>query len=524
MAVACTLSTSCATTAAETARKGQWVEIRSPRFVLWTDGDAERAARLVADLERFHEVMRRTTNAEERVGAPPLRIFLARDRASFEAWTRAHKSLAGVFVPTERGNFALVDGSAPGLAERGQVLGAHILFHEYTHYVMAMQGARVPSWYNEGFAEYMATTTFRDDGAYTLGCPPVERVQWVNHLEWLPIGRVMDSENVAEFLQKSWSRSDSYAQSWYAVHYFNADAERQKLLRRYLAVWAAGRKGEDAAQATFGMSYAELDGVLRNYSQRPSFECVRIEPTQPLATPEVETRPMSTGEAHQHLGDLLLALFGPTEEAFENLEQAAKLAPGDVKNVIALARAHSRKAEAGGDGADAALAKADEYLKSAERLAADDPARLAVLGDVHRLRARALRAAGDAAATEELKRARSAYRKAVHKDDSLAEAFYGLGLTYLIEDDGAEEAQVVLEGAAYLLPLETQVAAALGSLQLARGNYLQAIAPLEYVLDWTKNDKQREAARKALETIRTSANGAGTVEGTGAATSAGSGG
>jgi hypothetical protein len=507
LSIACALAalTACSTTAKDTASRGTWVEVRSPRFVLWTNGDAERASRLVADLERFHQVLLRTTNAEERVGSPRLRIFLARHNSAFKAWSGAGKTTAGLFVATERGNFALVDGSSAATADRGQDPGAHILFHEYTHYVMAMQGARVPSWYNEGFAEYMATTAFRQDGSYTLGCPPIERTQWAEHLSWLPIGRVMDSPNVAEFLQKSSARSDSYAQSWYAVHYFSADSERQTQLRRYLASWAGGQPGEAAAQQAFGMSYEQLDALLRDYSQSLAFDCLRINPTMPLTKPRVETRPMSTAEAHRHVGDLLLALFGPTDQALENLEEAAKLAPGDASISIALARVHARKAESGDAAAEAALAKAEEYLKAAEKLAADDAERFAVQGDVHRLRARALRAVADPKATDEVKRARSAYRKAVHRDQTLAEALFGLGLTYLIEDDGAEEGQIALEGAAYLLPLDTQVAAALGSLQLARGNNLQAIAPLQYVLDWSKDEKQRDAARRALEQLRTGA-------------------
>jgi tetratricopeptide (TPR) repeat protein len=313
----------------------------------------------------------------------------------------------------------------------------------------------------------------------------------------------MDSDNVAHLIQKRDSRSDSYAQSWYAVHYFNADGERQKRLQRYLSRWAGGTKGEAAVEGTLAESYAQLDTVLHNYAQSPSFECLRIEPTEPLAAPRVTTRPMSTAEAHHHVGDLLLALFGPTDEALQNLEEAARLAPGDAKNLIALARAHARKAEAGGEESDASLAKAAEYAESAERLAPDDPERFAVVGDVHRLRAHGLRVVGDAAALDELKKARSAYRKAVHRDDTQADALFGLGLTYMIEDDGAEEAQVALEGAAYLLPLDTQVAATLGALQLLRGNHLQAIAPLQYVLDWSKNDKQRAAAKAALDEIRT---------------------
>src|SRR5262245_14427053 len=75
----------CATTTAVETARNPWHEVRSPRFQLWTDGDPERGRALVEDLERFHQVALQTTTAEEREAAPPLRIFLAKDAASFAA-------------------------------------------------------------------------------------------------------------------------------------------------------------------------------------------------------------------------------------------------------------------------------------------------------------------------------------------------------------------------------------------------------------------------------------------------------
>ena len=89
----------------------------------------------------------------------------------------------------------------------------------------------------------------------------------------------------------------------------------------------------------------------------------------------------------------------------------------------------------------------------------------------------------------------------------MAEAYYGLGLTYLIDDNGSEEARVSLEVAAFLLPLETDIALALGKILVKRGSVLEAIPALEYAVHMSADAKQREAARKVLDELRKTAAG-----------------
>jgi hypothetical protein len=510
------LSAGCATTAAETAA-GRWHELRTPRFQLWTDGDPEQARALVLDLERFHAVMLAKTSAEERSAAPPLRIFLAKDRASFVAWT-GRPDHSGLFVATARGNYAMVM-ARPGVDAAEEDPQAptdagsrHVLFHEYTHYMMAAQGARVPSWYNEGFAEYMATTRFRDDGSYSLGCPPRYRTQWMQYLEWLPMARVMEADDVAELVRSSGgyvrtrrAPTDAYAQSWYAVHFLNEDAQRKAQLREYLQSWASGTRSEQTLRDAFGLSYAELDTRIQQYAKQPKLACVAIQPARPFALPVVHARPLSSAEAHYHVGDLMLSLFGPTEAALELLERAVQLEPGDPRAIAAIGRAQLLRAERSEPDAAAALEQAERYLLRAQQRASADPQTLALLGHLHRLRAAQLRARNDERAGAELASARAAYRKAIRADEALAEAYYGLGLTYLIEDNGSKEPVVVLEAAAYLLPLDPNVALAFAQLQIARGNPLQAVPALEHVLSWSKRESNRAQVRKTIAELRASA-------------------
>jgi Flp pilus assembly protein TadD len=492
----------CGTAAMHTAG-GSWYEVRSPRFALWTDGEPERARALVADLERFHAVMLAMTTAEDRLSAPPLRIFLAKDRASFLAWTRGHmKSAAGFFKSSGHGNYAVIDPGPHDGGGIGEFRGREVLFHEYTHYITTMHGVRAPSWYDEGFAEYMAPTEFRASGAYTVGCPSLYRTAGFSYAEWLSMGAVMEANNIATLMRDpsggvrtAHAAIDTYAQSWYAVHFFSADEVHQHQLVEYLRLWGLGTPPSDAVRRAFGMDYPTLDKVLRAYAANPRFACIEVMPAQPLPTPRIEVRPMSTADAHRHVGDLLEALFGPIDAALDILLKAAALAPRDASTLAALARWYWQSARAPGASPADAFVRARRYLDQAIAIAPDNPEVLTLDGHLRSEAAAALFKAGKLG-TVELEAARNAYRRAIHRDDTAAEAYYGLGVTYLIQDSGAQEAVVVFEEAAYLLPLETGISMDLARLYIGRKDSPKAIAALEDVEHWSKSEPMVAAAKK----------------------------
>lgn len=98
--------------------------------------------------------------------------------------------------------------------------------------------------------------------------------------------------------------------------------------------------------------------------------------------------------------------------------------------------------------------------------------------------------------------ARKSYRRAIHLDAALADALLGLGLSYLLEDDGAEEGQVAFEGAAYLLPLDTMCSIGLAKLHLARKQPAQALALLDDAQRWARSDEQRAAVQALIDEAR----------------------
>jgi tetratricopeptide (TPR) repeat protein len=513
IATVAALGAGCRTARPEETAAGSWHEIAGPRFVLWTDGSVDHGRKLVSDLERFQQVMLAMTNAQDRPGAPPLRIFMAASSGSLSAWLGEDSGdwrtpRAGMMRATRRGNYALIDGSEESRGDSSELGAREILFHEYTHHVSALQGGIVPSWYNEGLAEYMSTTQFRDNGSYTFGCPPVYRTAFRRQMRWLPMQQVIEADTISSlmaggggFVRTRKDPTDSYAQSWYALHYLNDDSARQKQLSQYLRDWASGKRSEQDFARAFAMSYSQFDHAVQMHSLLPGLRCVEIEPRAAAPVPPVRVRPMSRSEAQLHIGDLLFALGRPGDAAFKLLQEAAAADRDDTKPLVALARIHLERVDPNDRTSQVELDKADAILRQAERLKPRDAEVLTVRGHVDTLRARHLHAEGKDP-TKTLANARSAFRKAIRTNELLAEAYAGLGLTYLLSDNGSIEGPDVLDTAVFMLPLDATLAVMLGQLYLQRGDAKLAIPVLERALSSIEHAAQREAAAKLLAEAR----------------------
>jgi tetratricopeptide (TPR) repeat protein len=283
------------------------------------------------------------------------------------------------------------------------------------------------------------------------------------------------------------------------VHFFLQDSTRHAQLQQYLEKWGAGMSSERAIKEAMGLEYAQLDAQLQEYASRESFDCVELRSKNAFVPPRVEVHPISKAEAYFQVAEVLLSMGGDLEEAREALVQALALQPEFPEAIGALARIHVAKVErAESQAADADLQQAEDYLQRARALAPDSPERFAIAGHIALFKADRAQDAGDEGTAEaELVKARTAYRKAIRAEETLVEAYFGLGVSYLIRDTGSEEAQVVLEAAAYLVPLAVNVALALGQLHVQRNDAKAARPVLEHVVLWGGDDA-RVAATELL--------------------------
>lgn len=234
-----------------------WLEARSDHFIVTSDGSESNLRESTALLENYDRLLRTLTGTSAPPSPAPLRVYLVGSAGKLRQVVRLPENALGVYMARVGGTAALaVRGDRPGLG------GEEVLLHEYAHHFMTRYyPAAYPTWYSEGFAEYVMTARFLSD-RIEIGHPNPGRAAYLLQGTWLPVKRIftsgragLSSEQLPQF----------YAQSWLIVHYLFAAPGRREALTRYLADLHRGIAEPTAFQNAFGKDHAAFDADLKRY-------------------------------------------------------------------------------------------------------------------------------------------------------------------------------------------------------------------------------------------------------------------
>jgi Flp pilus assembly protein TadD len=388
--------------------------------------------------------------------APPRELdALARDLAGFDA---AFSFLIGrklaasgptTFVlirdPELAGRFGLgrgvagfaetnLDGSFACVLLRSNAVATRIvLFHEYTHLLLARQrSAPLPRWYNEGLAEYFSTVAFRD-GALVVGAIPAERLVWlVERRHPMPLDRLFGGD--ADSTLRGESIHDFYATAWALSHYLMGSERGRRELSRFDRELSSGAALDAAREAAFARPFDGLEKELAthiDYLARGVAAEMVLDPRKVRVVEPSPAIPMRRNEAAGVLGSLALAGTEESEEVRRYASLAEALLAVEVEEDPANPRARAALARARALGGDSA--GAEEVLAAALADAPED----------ERVQLDAGRAALAADAWD---LAESRFRRVLALDERSAPGWFGLG-SALAHKDQPEPARAALERA-----------------------------------------------------------------------------
>lgn len=337
------------------AAAAEWIRAESPHFVVFAQSDAEKLRRRVAELEEFHRLLRLLTGAQAPEDPPKLSIYIVDGTGGLRQVRDVSHRVAGFYDATPHGIAAFLDRHAESSINRNQVL-----FHEYAHHFMLQHfPAAYPSWYVEGFAEYVMTARFEDD-VIEYGDANEARAYWVgDRRRWMPFERLLFGDPYA---MGGDDGAKFYAQSWLLVHYLLRDAGRLRRLNRYLVAIAEGAEPRAAFSNAFGMTATELQEEVIDYAFGRGISFTRL----PRLT-AAEAPPIRIERMPDSADGLLL------------LDAAVRLGPGDrgegyLRRIRAAAEGHddefARRALARIEALHGDGAAADALL---DRLLAEHP-------------------------------------------------------------------------------------------------------------------------------------------------------
>jgi Tfp pilus assembly protein PilF len=332
-ALICALALSFAS--ASLAGEKPFTEVRSPNFRVLTNGSEHDARRIALEFEQMRAVfavgfpnMRLTTGA-------PLLIFAVQTENDMKslapAFWKNHKGPlpAGLFDHGWEKQFAIVriDQDVPG--------AYHVVYHEYVHTLLHSNFRWLPTWLDEGLAEFYGNTRFEPKKSY-VGAPST-RVYQLKNRTLIPLETLLVVNPWSYYRGDETQIATFYAESWALVHYlvFGPDMELGKKLSRFYAQLQAGDPQLKAFRDVFGDLKKVEDG-LDKYIQAFAFHAYSIENLTAIQEKDFPARKLTKAESDAEIAGYRLWEHD-APEATDLVERALQEDP-------ALGSAHEEKA------------------------------------------------------------------------------------------------------------------------------------------------------------------------------------
>ncbi|HMF75227.1 MAG TPA: hypothetical protein VK604_06155 [Bryobacteraceae bacterium] len=217
--------------------------------------------------------------------------------------------------------------------------------HEYAHYVLHATGLKLPTWMNEGLAEFFSTLRWNANG-YELGGDLPARTQTLRRNRWLPLAGLLD---LTRNPSMPYTRKDAaifYAESWALVDMLITSPHYAGHFHELVSELSAGSNTSQTFRKIYGKSPDELKTDLENWvGQARSTRFVLNRPAE-FAMPH--SSELSPRQAAFLLAQLSL-VSGHVEQAQARYKELLREAPDDPDLRAALgaiALRHGNRQEA----------------------------------------------------------------------------------------------------------------------------------------------------------------------------------
>lgn len=314
--------------ALKAAGKETWVEVRSPHFIAYSDAGEAEARRTLEGFEAIREVFTVLMPGLQVDLHKPTVILVTANARSMARFTpsqfegRDPKRPAGIFSQGRDRNYVLLRQDVSHQDDQPY----SVVFHEYTHQVVHQNFPDLPTWLDEGLADYYGTTELHQKNIF-LGRIPRGRLETLQHGR-MPLKELLTVTHDSPHYQEGSKAGTFYAQSWALTHFLFMDAEAKKagLFQSYLRALARTPDPLAAAQEGLG-DLKELEGALGVYARQSRFHFLILPLKVQLTDKDFTTRAMNEAEALVLRAEYLLQRDEKQAQAL--LEQARSLAPGN---------------------------------------------------------------------------------------------------------------------------------------------------------------------------------------------------
>ena len=360
-----------------------WTELTSAHFVLRTDAAQPEAHAMLGQFESLWAVLAYVTGRPQ-VTEPKIDIVrFTRHRDLLEIKGN-RPGLQGYFT---RALASELLESQPTMVFSGEELAEEdrdTFLHELTHGFLAERFAALPTWLNEGLAQYYATlrveperVVLGETGEYDFSDRPFWWASWRGNAETIQVP-AFEAPKVWDLVTADWatfhaergagaqSPEDSrreganYAAAWKLVSYFlnGPDAGDRARFADVMAAIEHGRSAREVFLETFGADLPRLEQSFHRYLTQPQLSRRTVPYRAGLTAFSPVERAMSDAEVHLLWARLLPWEKGSADRARRELDEALASEPGspEVRYRRGLFFINEARLDEAGHDLEAALA------------------------------------------------------------------------------------------------------------------------------------------------------------------------
>ena len=322
--------------------KDTWMSVRSRNFLLVGNASEKEIRQVGVRLEQFRDVFSRLFPKAVINTPVPTTVVVFKNDSSYKPF-KPNATTAGYFQSGQNVNYITLTS-----ARSGEEDSFRVIFHEYTHLMVNNTLGNVPTWFNEGLAEYYSSFFMEDDQKFVLGRPIANHIYLLRDKKMLPLRTLFKVDQKSAYYNERDKQSVFYAESWALVHYLilGKRGQRRDQMSKFVELTANKVPMEEAFQQAFATPFEAMEKELREYIGNSRYPILPGHFEKKLDTETtMQSAPITEAEAQAYLGDL--ALHSNLASAEGYLQKALTLDPnlGMAHASLGLLRVREGKPE-----------------------------------------------------------------------------------------------------------------------------------------------------------------------------------
>jgi FimV-like protein len=285
--------------------KDKWMSVRSKNFLVVGNAAEKDLRQVGVRLEQFREVFSRLFTTLKVDSPVPTTVIVFKNDDSYRP-LKLSANTAGYFQPGPDVNYITLKLTSKVNSQQDSFT---IILHEYTHLLVRNTTGSVPTWFNEGLAEYYSTFSITRDQKVVVGLPIANHVYRLRENKMLPLRTLFQVDQKSPYYNERDKQSIFYAESWALMHYLilGNGGKRMTQLSKFVELISAGTAMEQAFKDAFAMTFESMEKELHGYIQRDRYPIFSGSFQSKVGYDSaMQAAPITEAEAQAYLGDLLL--------------------------------------------------------------------------------------------------------------------------------------------------------------------------------------------------------------------------